>query len=223
MKNGDIDVAIDYTGTVYGNYLGYSEIKSADEIYTIAAEELNKKYNLRMLIPLGFNNTYTLSVHPDIAKKYGLKTYSDLAKISKDLIFGGTFEILNRNDGIPSLKKVYNMSFKEEKAVDGTLRYTAIQHGEINITDAFSTDGLLLEYELTVLEDDKNFFPAYHAVPVIYGKTAEKYPDLLEKLLKLAGTINNETMRSLNYKVDVLKENPASVAKSFLTEKKLIK
>jgi glycine betaine/choline ABC-type transport system substrate-binding protein len=175
-----------------------------------------------MLEPLGFNNTYTLSVRPDTAARYGLKTYSDLAKVSGSLILGATFEIYNRNDGIPALKQAYNMAFKEEKAVESTLRYTAIANDDIQVTNAFATDGLLREYNLTVLEDDKNFFPPYHAAVIIREDTAKKYPEVVPLLQKLAGILDDQAMRQLNYQVDVQKANPADVARDFLKARGLL-
>ena len=222
VQSGDVDVYADYTGTVYGNYLGYSETKSSDEIYEISVREMREKYKLIMLEPFGFNNTYCLAVLPETAAKYNLKTFSDLARVSKDLVFGGGFEILNRNDGIPNLKKVYGIEFKQERAVEGVLRYTAIENNETQITEAFSTDGMLLEYDLTVLEDDKNFFPPYHAAAVIREETSQKYPELMGVLDKLTGALNDATMRELNYKVDVEKQNPNDVAREFLKKNGLI-
>jgi osmoprotectant transport system permease protein len=222
IKNGDVDLFVDYTGTVYGNYFQHSEIKSADEVYGIAVEELKEAFNLLMLKPLGFNNTYTLSVRPDTAEKYGLKTYSDLAKVAGDLVLGATFDIYNRNDGIPNLKKTYAMSFKEEKAVEGTLRYIAIEQDEIQVTNAFSTDGMLDQYKLMVLEDDKSFFPPYHSAIIIREETTEKYPELLPLLDKLSGLINDQTMRGMNYRVDVLREKPEEVARAFLIGKGIL-
>jgi len=215
-------MCIDYTGTIYGNYLNYSDMKTADEVYNVAVKEMAEKFQLKVLQPIGFNNTYCLAVRPDTAGQYNLKTYSDLAKVSSGFIFGGGFEILNRNDGLPNLKKAYNMSFKTEKAVEGVLRYTSIKNNETQVTEAFSTDGMLLDYNLVVLEDNKHFFPPYQAVPVIRMKTAEKYPVILEQLSKLYGLISDDAMRELNYKVDVLKQNPKDVAREFLKQKGLI-
>jgi len=222
VQSGDVDVYIDYTGTIYGNYLNYSDIKTADEVYDISLKELKEGYNLLLLDPLGFNNTYCLAVKPDMAEKYNLETYSDLAEISSDFIFGGSFEILNRNDGIPELKKAYNLTFKEELAIEGVLRYSAIENNETQVTEAFSTDGMLIEFDLVVLEDDKNFFPPYHAAPVIREETAKKYPELLTVLDRLTNAIDEDTMRDLNYKVDVLKQNPRDVAVEFLKASGLI-
>lgn len=222
IQSGDVDLYIDYTGTVYGNILGYSEAKQPEDVYQIAVEELASRYNLSMLAPLGFNNTYTLSVRRDTAEKYGLKTFSDLAKVSKDLKLGATFEILNRPDGIPNLVKAYQMAFKDTVALDGTPRYTAIKSDEIQVTDAFSTDGMLLEFDLQVLEDDKNFFPPYYAAPIIRPEILERYPELKAVLDKMNGLLDDETMRNLNYQVDVEKKNPQVVAEIFLTDKGLI-
>lgn len=222
VQSGDVNVYIDYTGTIYGSYLNYSDMKSADEVYDISVKEMAEKYQLRVLEPLGFNNTYCLAVTPDTAREYNLKTYSDLAQVSQGMIFGGGFEILNRNDGIPNLKKAYGMEFKEEKAVEGVLRYSALANNETQITEAFSTDGMLLEYDLVVLEDDKSFFPPYHAVPVIRAETAQKYPEILAQMEKLTNLISDDAMRELNYKVDVQKQNPKEVATEFLKSMGLI-
>lgn len=222
VQSGDVDVYVDYTGTVYGNYLNYSEMKSADEVYDISVSELKEKFDLLMLDPLGFNNTYCIAVTAETAQQYNLKTFSDLAAVSSNFVFGGGFEILNRNDGIPNLKKVYNLTFKEERAVEGVLRYTAISSGETQVTEAFSTDGMLTEYDLVVLEDDKSFFPPYHAAPIIRQDTYDKYPELKGILSKLTGVLTDDVMRDLNYRVDVLKEKPDQVSRDFLSSQGLI-
>jgi len=223
LKSGDVDVSIDYTGTVYAFYLGNQEVKSAEETFAIASQGVQEQFNIRMLDPLGFNNTYTLSVRDDTATKYNLKTYSDLAKVSKDLKLGATFEILNRNDGIPNLKVVYGMEFMEEKAIDGTLRYIAIKNDEVQVVDAFSTDGLLIEYNLVVLQDDLNFFPPYQAVPLVREDTLKEFPELLPELNKLKNVLDDASMRQLNYLVDVEQKNPTDVAREFLVSKGIIK
>lgn len=222
IKRGDVDVCVDYTGTIYGSYLQYSDMKNADEVYQISEKEMSEKFNLDVLQPLGFNNTYCLAVLPETAKKYNLKTFLDLAKVSQSMIFGGSFEILERNDGLPNLKIMYDMKFKEEIGVEGVLRYQSIERGDTQVTEAFSTDGMLSQYNLTVLEDDKNFFPPYHAVPVIRSSTAKKHPELVDVLNKLSNIISDEDMRNMNFKVDVEKKNPKDIAVEFLKSKNLI-
>jgi osmoprotectant transport system permease protein len=119
--------------------------------------------------------------------------------------------------------EAYNMNFKDLKAVDSGMRYTALDTNKSDVIDAFSTDGLLKGYDLKVLEDDKNFFPPYFAVPLIKEETLEEYPELKEVLNKLAGKMDDEIMRGLNYKVDKLGEAPEKVAKDFLKEQGYIK
>jgi len=145
-----------------------------------------------------------------------------LAKISGNLIMGPTIEFPNREDGLIGLSKTYNMSFKDVKAVDGGLRYTALKNHKSDIIDAFSTDGLLEAFNLKVLKDDQHFFPPYYAVPVVKEETLKEHPELKKVLNSLSGKLTDEKMRELNYKVDSLKQSPAKVAKEFLEKEGLI-
>ena len=223
IKSGDVNVYMDYTGTIYGNYFGHTEKRTPDEVFEIARAGMKDKFNILVLDRIGFNNTYTLSVRPNTAQMYNLKTLSDLAKVSQQFILGASMEFLNREDGLLGVKKVYGMEFKSEKAVDGALRYISMENDEIQVTDAFSTDGMLLKYDLVVLEDNMEFFPPYHAAVLIRQDTAEKYPQLVKVLNMLIGKLNDDSMRDLNYRVDVLQESPETVARNFLKEAGLIK
>jgi osmoprotectant transport system permease protein len=171
---------------------------------------------------MGFNNTYTIATTKEIAEKYNLTKISDLQGVSKDLLMGPTIEFANREDGLPGLQEVYNIQFKSIKPVDGGLRYTALNSQESDLIDAFLTDGLIEKFDLTVLEDDKQFFPPYYAAPLIRMDTLEKYPELEEVLSVLEDRISNETMRKLNYEVDVNGKDPKVVANEFLLSEGLI-
>jgi osmoprotectant transport system permease protein len=222
LKAGELDLYAEYTGTGLVNIMKKEALTDPDKVYEIVKDHFSKEYNLKWLKPFGFNNTYTLSVRKDTADKYNLRTFSDLAKVSNDLILGCTIEFSNRDDGYPGLQKAYNMNFKNISAVDGGLRYTSLENKKTDVTDAFSTDGLLKAFNLTVLEDDMNFFPPYYAVPVIREATLKKYPELEEVLNKLSGKLDDNIMRDLNYKVDKLGESPEKVAEDFLKEIGLI-
>jgi len=223
ITNDAVDVYMDYTGTVYGYYLDHSfDEKSAEEIYELSASELMEKYDLRMLGMPGFNNTFCLAVRSETAAEYGLKTFSDLANVSSDFIFGGSTEIANRNDGLPNLKRLYDMSFKEEREIHNESRYLAIANDEIQVAEAFATDGLLMEHDLVVLEDDKYFFPPYHGTIIIREEIIKKHPELSDVLGVLIGAISDDTMRNLNYRVAVYEESPRDVAESFLRENNFI-
>jgi osmoprotectant transport system permease protein len=223
IKSGEVALYSEYCGTIYGNYFGYTETKSPEEIFAIARAGMKERYNILMLDKIGFNNTYTLSVRPDTAQRFNMRTISDLARVASQLTLGGTMEFVNREDGLLGLKRVYNMAFRNEITIEGALRYTAISNDEVQVTDAFSTDGMLLRYELVVLEDDRDFFPPYHAAVLIRQDIAEKHPQLVEILNRLIGTLNDDSMRQLNYRVDVRQESPESVARSFLREAGLIR
>ena len=223
IKGGEIDGFVEYTGTSLVNVLKMEAIKDGDKTYDVVKKEYSDKYNIEYLKPLGFNNTYTLAVRKDLADKYKLETFSDLARVSKDLRLGATIEFTNREDGFIGLSKDYNMNFKSVDAVDGGLRYTSINNNKSDVIDAFSTDGLIKAFDLKVLKDDKNFFPPYNAAPIFRKETLEKHPELEGIINELAGKINDETMRELNYKVDKLGEDPAKVAKDFLRESGFIK
>jgi len=230
LTTGAIDLYVEYSGTVYATHLknyvrrtGTDEAIDPDEIFGVSKKSLNDDHDIFLMERLGFNNTYIIAVRKETASQYNLRTISDLAQVSSDFVFGGSSEILTRSDGIPNLKRVYDMSFKEVKAKDGIARYTAIINDEVQVTEAYSTDGMLLEYELVVLEDNKNFFPPYEAAILIRNDTIAEHPELTTVLNKLTGLLTDDIMRSLNYKVDVLGADPKDVAEAFLRENNLIR
>jgi len=222
IENGDIDLYVEYTGTGLVNILNQHPESNPNKVYDYVQKEFKQKYNIELLKPLGFNNTYALAVRRDTANEYGLNTISDLAKVSGNLIMGPTIEFPNREDGLIGLSKAYNMEFKDVKAVDGGLRYTALKNHKSDVIDAFSTDGLLKAFNLKVLKDDQHFFPPYYAVPIIKEETLKDHPELKKAINTLAGKLSDEKMRVLNYKVDSLKQSPAKVAKEFLEKEGLL-
>jgi len=222
IETGALDVYVEYTGTIYGNILRLSDTTDAMEVYDISATALSERYDLQLLGKLGFNNTFGIAVRQDTARQFGLRTFSDLARVSSELVFCGSAETFNRNDGLTNLKRLYDMTFKGEIVLHNEERYNAIISDEAQVTEVFSTDGLLVEHDLVVLEDDKNFYPPYHAVIVARSAILEKHPDLIHILNLLVGKLPDDVMRSLNHRVDVGNESPRAVAESFLREHRLI-
>lgn len=223
LKKGDIDLYVEYTGTGLVDIMKKPAQNHPEQVYNMVKNEFKNKYGIDLLKPLGFNNTYALAVRQDTAKQFGLKTISDLSKVSNQLIIGPTIEFPNRSDGLPGLSNAYNLNFKAVKPVDGGLRYTALKNHKSDVIDAFSTDGLLKAFHLTVLKDDQHFFPPYYAVPMIKDSTLKEHPELKKVLNSLAGKLTDDKMRDLNYKVDRLKQSPDKVAKEFLKSEGLIK
>ncbi|SHI03269.1 glycine betaine ABC transporter substrate-binding protein [Clostridium grantii] len=221
IKAGDVDIYVEYSGTALVSIMEQSPIVDKEEAYNVIQDYFNKEYNLKFLKSLGFNNTYVLAVRNETAEEYGLESISDLARVSPDMILGSTMEFSEREDGYLGLQKLYNLNFSEVKGIDGGLRYTALNEKNSDVTDAFSTDGLLKKFGLKTLEDDMNFFPGYYAIPLVRQETLEEYPELEEVLNLLENKISEDQMIDLNYQVDE-GADPRKVADQFLKDIGLI-
>ena len=216
LTNNNIDLYIDYAGTDYTDILKHKLISDVDKVYKTIKEEMKEKYNVEVLNQMAFNNTYALAVTKETAEKYNLKTISDLTRVANDFIIAPTLEFINREDGLPGLEKEYGLNFKDTIGIDGSPRYTALQNNNAQVIDAFTTDGLLKKFNLTVLEDDKNFFPPYYAIPLVRSDTLKEYPEI-EKILNALGPyLTDEVMQDLNYQVDELGKSPEKVSTDFL-------
>jgi osmoprotectant transport system substrate-binding protein len=222
IKNGSADVYVEYTGTGLVNILGQKVNGNSQAVYDTVSKEFSKKFNLQWLNPIGFNNTYALAVTQETAKKYNLKKVSDLKKYADTLTFGTEQEFLERSDGLKGLETAYDLHFKDAKAMNAGIKYTALVEGKVDVMDAFSTDGQLIKHHLVLLEDDRHFFPPYYAAPLVRSKTLEQHPEIKDVLNKLAGKLNDKQMAMLNEKVDVEKQKASKVAEEWLKENKLI-
>ncbi len=222
IQTGDIDLYVDYSGTAYGDILKNPPISDMDEVYETVKKEYKEQFDLEVLKQMSFNNTYTLAVSQKMAEEYNLNKISDLAPLAGTITSGTTFEFLNREDGLPGLQRAYGFQIEKTLALDAAPRYTALEKGEVDVIDAFLTDGLLKKFNLKTLEDDKNFFPPYYAIPIIRADALEKFPEVSGVLEELAPVLTNDIMAELNYKVDELQQSPADVARDFLKEKGLI-
>lgn len=226
LKANEVDIYMEYTGTLYSDMLKYNPLESkanSREIFEICQKEIKEKFNINVGEEWKFNNTYRLAVRKDTAEKYNLKTISDLKKISGNLIISPTLEFTNRHDGLSGLQVKYKgLEFKDVISIDGAPRYQALNAKESDVIDAFSTDGLIKTYDLAILEDDKEFFLPYHAVPIVKEETLKKYPELLGITDSLKDIMTDEVMRELNYQVDVLKKDPKEVAYEFLVKQNLV-
>ena len=221
IVKGEFDLYPEYTGTSWEAVLkkedSYDESKF-DELQ----KEYKEKYNLEYVNLYGFNNTYGLAVNKDIAEKYNLKTYSDLAKISNNLIFGAEYDFFEREDGYKELQKVYNMNFKKQIDMDIGLKYQAMKDKKIDVMVIFTTDGQLAISDVVVLEDDKNMYPSYRAGTVVRSEILSEYPELKPVLEKLNNILDDKTMADLNYQVESEGKKPEDVAREYLQEKGLL-
>ena len=221
IVKGEFDLYPEYTGTSWEAVLkkeaSYDESKF-DELQ----KEYKEKYNLEYVNLYGFNNTYGLAVNKDIAEKYNLKTYSDLAKVSNNLIFGAEYDFFEREDGYKELQKVYNINFKKQIDMDIGLKYQAMKDKKIDVMVIFTTDGQLAVSDVIVLEDDKKMYPSYRAGTVVRSEILSEYPELKPVLEKLNNILDDKTMADLNYQVESKGKKPEDVAREYLQEKGLL-
>ncbi|MDU3184711.1 MAG: ABC transporter permease/substrate-binding protein [Staphylococcus epidermidis] len=224
LKSDEIDGYLEFTGTVLGE-LTKEDLKSKKEndVYQQAKSSLEKKYDMTMLKPMKYNNTYALAVKRDFAKKYQIKTIGDLRKVEDKLKPGFTLEFNDRPDGYKAVKKTYHLNLSNVKTMEPKLRYTAVKKGDINLIDAYSTDAELKQYNMVVLKDDQHVFPPYQGAPLFKEKYLKDHPEVKKPLNKLANRITDEEMQEMNYKVTVKKEDPYKVAREHLEKEKLIK
>lgn len=220
MLNGLIDVIPDYTGTIVVNY--YHEDPGTAEETLATTKRLVNEDGIIAFDTFGFNNTYTLALDESRAEELGVKTFSDFANVSEDFILGAVFEFIDRPDGLPGFQEEYGLKFKDVKGMDHGIMYRSIGAKEVDVINSYTTDGQLQDYDLRVLEDDKSYFPPYHALPLVRKETLLEYPEIEAVLKQLAGMINEEAMQKMNAKVDNEGMMVEQVAQEFLVESGLI-
>jgi glycine betaine/choline ABC-type transport system substrate-binding protein len=224
LVKGDIQIYVEYTGTGLLTILkmNWTAGTSPDQIYQIVKNEYEKSWNITWLQPLGFSDTYCLAMRKTQAESLGVKNISDLAPYAANLKFGGTAEFETRPDGYPGLTQTYGFTFHEYVDLDPGLMYISCAQGQVDVISAFSTDARIAAYNLTVLADNKRFFPPYYACVLIRDDLLAKAPELKDLLNRLAGKIDDAIMTNLNYQVDVEKKDPSEVAREFLENLGLI-
>ena len=224
LKKGDIAIYPEFTGTVTESLLKPAPQVGHDPgaVYQAARDGIKRQDDLALLKPMAYQNTYAVAVPKKIAQEYGLKTISDLKKVEGQLKAGFTLEFNDREDGNKGLQKVYGLHL-QVSTMEPALRYQAIQSGDIQITDAYSTDAELARYDLVVLEDDKQLFPPYQGAPLMKEALLKKHPELEGVLNKLAGKITESQMSQMNYQVGVEGKPAAKVARDFLVKEGFIK
>lgn len=220
IESGEFDLYPEYTGT------GWNMVLGRDSLYTEAQfDELRQAYEesrgLTWRGMYGFNNTFGLAVRKDIADRYGLETYSDLAAVSDTLVFGAEYDFYERQDGFDALCETYGFRFKRTADMDIGLKYQAVNQGKIDAMVVFTTDGQLSVSAIKVLRDDKAFYPSYLCGNVVRLDTLEQHPELQDILQSLGGVLSDEDMAELNYEVEGEGREPEAVAHDFLVRRGL--
>ncbi len=216
ITTGNIDGYVEYTGTSYNAILKQKVVSDPQEVFRRVKEDYDKKFDLKVMEPLGFENTYAMIVRKTDAEKYNLQNLSDAEKYAPQWRAGVEYEFMEREDGFPGLARTYNLNFaRSPQQMDKGLLYRAITQNLVDIVAGYSTDGQISRLGLVVLEDNKKYFPPYEATPVFRKDTLKKYPELEKSLSQLSGKINAEEMSRLNYLVEGELRNPKEVVKEF--------
>lgn len=213
LRNNAIDVYPEYTGTIASEILKIQKKLTVEDIHAL----LKTKFDLEISKPYGFNNTYALVMKANQARRMSINSISDLQK-HPELTVGVSYEFLKRQDGWEPLASFYGLPYTPVGLEHG-LAYEAVLENRIDLTDAYSTDGEIKKYDLTLLKDDKNFFPDYYAVS-FYGASLPAAAKAVVN--KLTNSLSEEQMQSLNALALFGEESHAAIARNFLEEQRLI-
>jgi osmoprotectant transport system substrate-binding protein len=223
LDRGDIDLATLYSGEIFNNHFPVKQTKDRAEVLREAKEGFAKYFGFDWMDPLGFENTYAFTVRREVAEQKGYKNISDIKPDAASMRFGVDTTWLERaSDGYPAFQKAYGISFAKSYPMELSLVYAAVKNKQVDIVLAYSTDARLKAFDLATLADDKHFFPPYDASAVMREDVEAKYPGVKQAISPLFGTIDRDTMVSLNYMVDIEKKSEREVALAYLKEKGLI-
>lgn len=227
LLSGGIDVYVEYTGTSLTAIFNEPPAADSEAVFQMVRDRY-AAVGVTLMPRLGFNNTFAILVRGEDAKRLGWKTVSDLAaafrspptvRLKADATFkaGFGYEFLERPDGFKGLSAAYGLQFAQApRVMDLNLIYRALAAGEIDVTAGDATSGLIETLGLTVLDDDRRYFPVYDAVPVARASVMRQYPAAAAAIRSLAGRVSAADMRRMNFAVDGEKQDPAVVVRAFL-------
>jgi osmoprotectant transport system permease protein len=195
LVNGDIDVYVDYSGTLWTNQFHHAALKPRQQLLTDLKTDLARQ-KVTLLGELGFENAYALVMPRKRAEKYGIRTVTDLAAIAPTLSIAADYEFFSRPEWT-ALRTAYGLNFREQRQMQPDFMYAAAASGEVDVIAGYTSDGLIAKYDLVTLSDPKGVIPPYDAVVLIAPKRAEDQ-DLREALQPLIGRIDIAAMREAN-------------------------
>lgn len=216
MRAGDLDLYVEYTGTALTAVFKQPVLLDSNQVNARVAASYAAT-GRTMLSPLGFNNTYVILVRGEDARRLNLKTISDAAKQTPNWQAGFGSAFLDREDGYKGLVQTYGLKFASAPlAMNLSLTYRALAERQVDLISGDATNGLIAKLDLFALEDDRRYFPPYHAVPVVRTDTLNRHPELRALIERLAGKVTDQEMRQMNYEADVERRDPSLIVKDFL-------
>ncbi|MCP4007758.1 MAG: ABC transporter permease subunit [bacterium] len=216
LLSGDIDIYVDYSGTIWATVMkGEGRPGAREDVLEEVRNYLADEHGIVLAAALGFENTYALAMRSDDAKRRGIETLSDLAPAAKQMEIGGDYEFFVRAEW-KALVDTYSFEFAKNRSMDSSLMYQAVAESEVDVISAFSTDGRIAAFNLSVLRDDQAVIPPYDAIVLIGPHAAREHPELTTALARLEGTIDADAMRQLNLSVDGDGRTPTDVGRELL-------
>ncbi|MGE5326481.1 MAG: glycine betaine ABC transporter substrate-binding protein [Deltaproteobacteria bacterium] len=222
LRSGEIDLYVEYTGTALTAILKEQPSNDAADVFRRVKAGYAKRFNLAVLDPLGFNNSFAMVIRGDDARRLKMKTISDIAPYAPTWHAAFGYEFMERPDGFKGLADTYRLNFSEvPEAMELGLLYRALLEKKADIVAGSATDGAIAANDFVVLQDDKHYFPPYDAVPVAREETLSKYPEVRAAIERLSGKISEDEMHRMNYAVDGEHQSARQVAADFLHKKGL--
>jgi glycine betaine/choline ABC-type transport system substrate-binding protein len=217
---GRIDIYPEYTGTALTAVLKQQPSSDRKAVYDRVKSEYERRFNLTLGPPLGFNDTFAIEIRGEDARRLHLQTISQSAQYTPQWRAGFGYEFMERPDGYKGLVATYGLHFAAPpRIMDLGLLTRALKDHQVDLIAGNMTDGLIPALDLAVLDDDKHYFPPYEAVAVIREQTLAAHPELKSAMDALAGKISDSEMRQLNYAVDGQKRDVKEVVAEFLRRK----
>ncbi|MDR0888998.1 MAG: ABC transporter permease/substrate-binding protein, partial [Coriobacteriales bacterium] len=222
LESGDVDMYPEYSGTAWNQVLGRSD-KYQDSMFPELQQAYKDQYDFDWESCFyGFDDTYAIAIPTQFAQEHNITTFSDLVPHSSQMTLGAEANFWETPDGYPGLSAAYGFKFKEKSIDNQGQKYETIARGDVQALIVYTTDGPLPTSGLTVLTDDKGFFPSYNIGTVVRDDTMQKYPQIKPVLDKLINTCDNDEMAAMNAEVSQDGKDPSVVAHEFLVNKGLI-
>jgi osmoprotectant transport system substrate-binding protein len=222
LISGRIDLYPEYTGTALTAILKKPIENDRSSVYNTVKDEYEKRFRLVVTEPLGFNNTFAMVMRGDEARRLHILALSQAAQYAPQWRLGCGYEFSERPDGLKGLLQTYDLRFAAPpRIMDLGLLYRAIEEKQVDLIAANATDGLIASLDLTILQDDRHYFPPYEAVPIVREETLQRFPALLTALNELHNQISDAEMRELNYAIDGQHRDVAEVVAEFRKRKGL--
>jgi len=217
LERGDIDCYPEYTGTALIDVLHHAPMSDGSAILALLRTAFQSRYRATWLTPAPMNDSQALATTREKSKRLDLTTLSECSRLAPQLRLATIQEFLARPDGLPGLQRFYGgFHFASIRTYDIALKYEALLTGKADVATAFTTDGTIAAQGLVVLRDDRHFWPAYHAAPVVREATLLRYPKLRETLDTLSARLSTQAVSSMNERIEAEQATPAAVARAFL-------